>query len=165
MKKTTAATKITKGTKKTAPRKAAASKRSGLKANPVGSASQLIDAKIKELGDWRGEMLARIRRVIKEADPQVVEEVKWRGVPVWEHAGIICTGETYKEVVKMTFHKRVAAGSRWALQLQPRRQRPPGDRHSRRGEAQREGSQGADPRGGGAEYEAEGETMSAESKR
>jgi hypothetical protein len=73
------------------------------------SASKLIDAKIKALGDWRGEMLARIRTIIREADPDVVEEVKWRkpsnpsGVPVWEHAGIICTGETYKAVVKMTF--------------------------------------------------------------
>jgi len=74
------------------------------------SASQLIDAKIKELNDWRGETLARVRAIIKEADPDVVEEVKWRkpsnsmrGVPVWEHEGIICTGETYKNAVKMTF--------------------------------------------------------------
>jgi len=65
----------------------------------------LIDARIEELGDWRGEMLAKIRRLIKEADPEVVEEWKWRGVPVWEHSGIICTGETYKSVVKMTFAK------------------------------------------------------------
>jgi hypothetical protein len=69
------------------------------------SPSQLIDARIKELSDWRGEMLARIRILIKQADPEVVEEWKWRGVPVWEHAGIICTGETYKAVVKMTFAK------------------------------------------------------------
>ena len=62
-----------------------------------------IDARIEELGDWRGEMLARIRGIIKKADPDVVEEWKWRGVPVWEHDGIICTGETYKAVVKMTF--------------------------------------------------------------
>jgi hypothetical protein len=67
--------------------------------------SQLIDAKIKELGNWRGETLARIRALIKQADPEVIEEVKWRGVPVWSHAGIICTGETYKSVVKMTFAK------------------------------------------------------------
>ncbi len=67
--------------------------------------SRLIDARIRELGDWRGETLARIRRLIKEADPEVVEEWKWRGVPVWSHAGIICTGETYKSVVKMTFAK------------------------------------------------------------
>jgi hypothetical protein len=67
--------------------------------------SQLIDARIKELGDWRGETLARVRAIIKQADPDVVEEWKWRGVPVWEHAGIICTGETYKEVVKLTFAK------------------------------------------------------------
>jgi hypothetical protein len=69
------------------------------------SPSQLIDARIRELGDWRGETLARIRSVIKQADPEVVEEWKWRGTPVWEHDGIICTGETYKEVVKMTFAK------------------------------------------------------------
>jgi hypothetical protein len=69
------------------------------------SPSQLIDARLKELGDWRGETLARVRSLIKQADPEVVEEWKWRGVPVWEHAGIICTGETYKAVVKMTFAK------------------------------------------------------------
>ena len=67
------------------------------------NASKLIDARIKALGDWRGEMLARLRAIIREADPEVVEEWKWRGVPVWEHAGIICTGETYKAVVKLTF--------------------------------------------------------------
>jgi hypothetical protein len=72
---------------------------------PAGSPSQLIDARIAELNDWRGEMLARIRKVIHAADPEVVETWKWRGVPVWEHAGILCTGETYKEVVKMTFAK------------------------------------------------------------
>ncbi|SEE52613.1 DUF1801 domain-containing protein [Pseudomonas migulae] len=69
------------------------------------SASALIDTRIKELGDWRGETLARVRAIIKQADPGVVEEWKWRGVPVWSHAGIICTGETYKAVVKMTFAK------------------------------------------------------------
>ncbi|MGN6588095.1 MAG: DUF1801 domain-containing protein [Solirubrobacterales bacterium] len=69
------------------------------------SPSQLIDARIEELGDWRGETLARVRSLIKEADPEVVEEWKWKGTPVWEHAGIICTGETYKKVVKMTFAK------------------------------------------------------------
>ncbi|OBH25052.1 hypothetical protein A5692_02920 [Mycobacterium sp. E342] len=69
------------------------------------SPAELIDARIKELGDWRGEMLARIREVIKGADPDVVEEWKWRGVPVWYHDGMICTGETYKNVVKMTFAK------------------------------------------------------------
>jgi hypothetical protein len=76
--------------------------------------SKLIDARIKELADWRGETLARIRKLIKEADPQVVEEVKWRkpsnpaGVPVWEHAGIVCTGETYKNYVKLTFARGAA---------------------------------------------------------
>jgi hypothetical protein len=77
---------------------------SGPKAGEL-SPSQSIDARIEELGDWRGEMLARIRHLIKQADPEVVEEWKWRGVPVWEHAGIICTGETYKNAVKMTFAK------------------------------------------------------------
>jgi hypothetical protein len=69
------------------------------------SPSALIDGRIAELGDWRGETLARVRALIREADPAVVEEWKWRGVPVWEHDGIICTGETYKAVVKLTFHK------------------------------------------------------------
>ena len=72
------------------------------------SPSQLIDARIKELGDWRGETLSRIRTLIKEADPEVVEEWKWRGVPTWYHDGMICTGETYKAVVKMTFAKGAA---------------------------------------------------------
>ena len=72
------------------------------------SPSQLIDARIKELGDWRGEMLSRLRALVKEADPEVVEEWKWRGVPVWSHDGLICTGETYKNVVKMTFAKGAA---------------------------------------------------------
>ena len=86
------------------------------------SPSQLIDARIKELGDWRGEMLARVRKLIKQAAPEVVEEVKWRkpsnamlGVPVWEHAGIICTGETYKAVVKMTFAKGASLEDRSGL--------------------------------------------------
>ena len=72
------------------------------------SPSRLIDARIKELGDWRGEMLGRLRAVIKDADPDVVEECKWRGVPVWYHDGMICTGETYKNGVKMTFAKGAA---------------------------------------------------------
>ena len=72
------------------------------------SPSQLIDARIRELGDWRGKTLSRLRALIKEADPDVVEEWKWRGVPVWSHDGIICTGETYKSVVKMTFAKGAA---------------------------------------------------------
>jgi hypothetical protein len=71
----------------------------------VESASRLIDARIQELGDWRGEMLSRLRALIKQADPKVVEEWKWRGTPVWSHDGLICTGETYKSVVKMTFAK------------------------------------------------------------
>src|SRR5262245_55746227 len=72
------------------------------------SPSRLIDARIKELGDWRGKMLGRLRALVKEADPEVVEEWKWRRVPVWSHDGIICTGETYKSVVKMTFAKGAA---------------------------------------------------------
>ena len=72
------------------------------------SPSHLIDARIAELSDWRGETLARVRKLIKQADPEVVEEWKWRGVPVWEHDGIICTGETYKAVVKLTFAKGAA---------------------------------------------------------
>jgi len=88
-----------------------AMKKSGsqkIKSSSDKSPSQLIDARIKELGDWRGEMLGRLRRLVKEADPEVVEEWKWRGVPVWSHAGLICTGETYKSVVKMTFAKGAA---------------------------------------------------------
>jgi len=72
------------------------------------SPSQMIDARIKDLGDWRGEMLGRLRALVKEADPEIVEEWKWRGVPVWYHDGIICTGETYKTIVKMTFAKGAA---------------------------------------------------------
>jgi hypothetical protein len=72
------------------------------------SPSQLIDARIQELGDWRGKLLSRLRTLIKEADPEVVEEWKWRGVPVWSHDGLICTGETYKGVVKVTFAKGAA---------------------------------------------------------
>ena len=72
------------------------------------SPSKLIDERIKELGDWRGKMLSRVRTLVKEADPEVVEEWKWRGVPVWSHDGLICTGETYKNVVKMTFAKGAA---------------------------------------------------------
>ena len=76
--------------------------------NVGASPSQLIDARIEELADWRGETLARVRSLIRQADPEVVEEWKWRGVPVWSHAGIICTGETYKAVVKLTFARGAA---------------------------------------------------------
>jgi hypothetical protein len=72
------------------------------------SASALIDEKIRELGDWRGKTLAKVREIIHEADPEIVEEWKWRGTPVWSHGGIVCTGETYKNVVKMTFAKGAA---------------------------------------------------------
>ena len=86
----------------------AAKKATARKSSPAAggeSPSRLIDARIRELGDWRGEALARVRAIIKAADPAVVEEWKWRGVPVWSHAGILCTGETYKAVVKLTFAK------------------------------------------------------------
>src|SRR5450631_1157681 len=89
-------------TKKSATNKAVTSK--------ADSPSRLIDARIKELGDWRGKMLAHVRALIKQAEPEVVEEWKWRGVPVWEHDGIICTGETYKSVVKLTFAKGASLG-------------------------------------------------------
>src|SRR5499425_3488537 len=75
------------------------------KPGPVESPSALIDEKIKELGDWRGKTLAKVREIIHEADPEIVEEWKWRGTPIWSHGGIVCTGETYKNVVKMTFAK------------------------------------------------------------
>lgn len=75
---------------------------------PVQSASALIDERIKELGDWRGKMLAKVREIVHEADPEIVEEWKWMGTPVWSHSGIVCTGETYKNVVKMTFAKGAA---------------------------------------------------------
>jgi hypothetical protein len=81
-------------------------KRSG--SQKCKSPSQLIDARIKELGDWRGKMLSQLRALVKQADPDVVEEWKWRGVPVWSHDGLICTGETYKNIVKMTFAKGAA---------------------------------------------------------
>lgn len=90
-------------TKRTAP----PAKKAGAK-EAVVSASKQIDARIEELGDWRGATLARVRKLIKDADPEVVETWKWRGVPVWEHGGIICTGETYKAVVKLTFAKGAA---------------------------------------------------------
>ena len=89
-------------------KKAVTAKKSAAKDTDGPSPSKMIDGRIKELGDWRGETLKRIRALIKEADPEVVEEWKWRGVPVWEHDGIICTGETYKAVVKMTFAKGAA---------------------------------------------------------
>jgi hypothetical protein len=84
------------------------SKSAATTAKGAASPSALIDGRIKELGDWRGETLARVRKIIKQACPDVVEEWKWRGVPVWEHDGIICTGETYKAVVKLTFAKGAA---------------------------------------------------------
>ena len=96
--------------KKSKPKRSESQKRKSHKnkAQKSKSASQLIDARIKELGDWRGTMLSRLRTLVKQADPEVIEEWKWRGVPVWSHDGIICTGETYKNVVKMTFAKGAA---------------------------------------------------------
>jgi hypothetical protein len=100
---------VTRGATKTMKDGDTTMKKSGAKEGKGGdSPSRLIDARIKELGDWRGETLARVRMLIKQADPEVLEEWKWRGVPVWSHAGMICTGETYKDVVKMTFAKGAA---------------------------------------------------------
>lgn len=89
-------------------KKAVTAKKTSAKDADGPSPSKLIDGRIKELGDWRGETLKRVRELIKEADPEIVEEWKWRGVPVWEHDGIICTGETYKAIVKLTFAKGAA---------------------------------------------------------
>ena len=125
--------------------------------------SQLIDARIAALGDWRGEALARVRALIREADPEVVEEVKWRkpsnplGVPVWEHAGILCTGETYRDKVKLTFAQGASledpAGLfNSSLDGNTRRAIDIGEGDGDR----RGGAEGADPRGGGAERWAEG---------
>ena len=113
--------------------------------------SQLIDARIDELGDWRGETLARIRKLVKQAEPDVVEEWKWRGVPVWEHAGMICTGETYKNYVKVTFAKGTSLEDptglfNSSLEGNTRRARLPRGRADRRG-----GVQGAHSRGGRTE--------------
>src|SRR6476469_5031637 len=95
--------------RKAAGKKPSKSKSAKKSAAPSGkSASRMIDGRIKELDDWRGKMLSQVRALIKQADPEVVEEWKWRGVPVWSHHGIICTGETYKSVVKLTFAKGAA---------------------------------------------------------
>ncbi|MGC4050556.1 MAG: DUF1801 domain-containing protein [Paludibaculum sp.] len=85
-------------------------KQEAQKPEPVQSASALIDGRILKLGDWRGPMLARMRALIHEADPEVIEEWKWMGTPIWSHAGIICTGESYKNIVKLTFAKGAALG-------------------------------------------------------
>ena len=95
------------------------------------SASELISKRIIELGDWRGETLSRMRKLIKNADPEVVEEWKWMGTPVWSHDGIICTGESYKKVAYLR-QGRVPEGSGPPLQLESRRKRTPRDRHPRR---------------------------------
>ena len=116
------------------------------------SPSQLIDARIKELGDWRGEMLGRLRGLIKEADPEVVEEWKWRGVPVWSHDGMVCTGETYKNIVKLTFTKGAALKDPSdSIQLQSQGEYPACHRLPRGREDQREGAQDPLSRHGGPE--------------
>ena len=97
--------KATRARKKSRSKKSKSSSKDGKGGD---SPSRLIDARIKELSDWRGKMLSRLRTLVLEADPEVVEEWKWRGVPVWSHDGLICTGETYKNVVKMTFAKGAA---------------------------------------------------------
>lgn len=86
--------------------------------------AEMIDARIHELGDWRGDTLARVRDLIRRADPDVVEEWKWRGVPVWYRGGMICTGESYKDYVKVTFAKGASSTTRRAVQCQPRRKHP-----------------------------------------
>jgi len=95
-------------TKTTRPAKTKTRTRAKAVAGNIPSPARLIDARIKELGDWRGEMLSRLRGLVKQADPQIVEEWKWRGVPCWYDNGLVCTGETYKNVVKMTFAKGAA---------------------------------------------------------
>ena len=120
--------------------------------NEGKSPAQLIDERIEELGDWRGEMLGRLRALVKEADPDVVEEWKWRGVPTWYHDGIICTGETYKSVVKMTFAKGASLDDPVGpLQLQPRGEHEARHRLPRGREDRREGTEGAHSRRRGAE--------------
>ena len=111
------------------------------------SPSQLIDVRIEELGDWRGELLSRLRGLVKQADPDVVEEWKWRGVPVWSHAGMICTGETYKDIVKMTFARGAALEDpRGPLQLQPGWEHAAGHRLPRGRGDRRGGREGSRPR-------------------
>ena len=104
--------KATRARKKSRSKKSKSSSKDGKGGD---SPSRLIDARIRELSDWRGETLARVRSLIKQADPEVIEEWKWRGVPVWSHAGIICTGETYKAVVKMTFARGASLEDRSGL--------------------------------------------------
>ena len=136
------------------------SKSSPKEAKGGASPARLIDEKIKALGDWRGETLARVRRLVREADPDVVEEVKWRkpsnamrGVPVWEHAGIICTGETYKSYVKLTFAKGAALKDPSRLfNASLRRQHPARHRHPRGRQDRRKGVEGALSRRRGAEH-------------
>ncbi len=96
------------GTKKPSARRNGVTRKKNVARKESRSPSRLIDARIQELGDWRGQMLSRLRALIREADPEVIEEWKWRGVPVWSHDGIISTGETYKSVVKMTFARGAA---------------------------------------------------------
>jgi hypothetical protein len=100
--------KAAPGTRSAPPKGTSGKAASGSKESTGASPSQLIDARIAELKDWRGETLARVRALIREVDPEAIEEWKWRGVPVWSHAGMLCTGETYKSVVKLTFAKGAA---------------------------------------------------------
>ena len=116
-------------------------------------ASLLIDQRIRDLAGWRGETLARMRALILEADPEMTEEWKWMGTPVWSHHGIVCTGEAYKKVVKLTFARGACdPGPIAPLQFQPRGQHAKGDRHPRRGEGRRGRVQGAREGRGGPEW-------------
>lgn len=117
------------------------------------NASAFIDEKIQSLGDWRGKTLAKVRKIIHDADPEIVEEWKWRGTPVWSHGGIVCTGETYKKVVKLTFAKGAVLDDPSGLfQLQPRRKCPACYRHPRRRKGQRGSIEGPHTSGGGVQY-------------
>ena len=123
-------------------------------------ASRLIDQRIRDLGGWRGETLARMRALILEADPEMTEEWKWMGTPVWSHHGIVCTGETYKKAVKLTFAKGARTPDPVGpLQFQLGRQHAKGDRHPRRGEGRRGRVQGAREGRGGPEWPAGEETV------
>jgi hypothetical protein len=107
------------------------------KPGSADSASALIDHKIKELGDWRGSTFAKVRQIVHQADPEILEELKWRGTPVWSHGGIVCTGETYKNVVKMTFAKGAALEDPYrSVQFEPRRECPACHRYPPRREGQ-----------------------------
>jgi len=124
---------------------------------PVESASALIDEKIKELGDWRGKTLAKVREIIHEADPEILEEWKWMGTPIWSHGGIVCTGETYKNVVKMTFAKGAALKDPSGLFNSSLAGNVSRHRHPRRRQGRSGGLERPHPRCRGAQSQGEGQ--------